>query len=150
MKYMMLLFLLSALPGSAMQQSSLPPGSIDGQATPELIPDVVAFRLFFTAVAEDAQPSATQIAKQNSKLCGIHFSDADKSIFVQALPDFKSRMVPATAAPMAASLDDIAQATVNLLQTNMSPDGFQRLQAYVRIQKKRMKRFPYPSMGSRH
>lgn len=150
MKYLLLLLLLSVLPLSAVNHSGLPPGSIDGQATPELIPDVVAFRLFFTAVAEDAQATSAQRAKQDSKLCGIHLNTDDKSIFVQSLSGFKSRLAQAAAAPMAASFDDIAQNVVNLLQTRMSLEGFQRLQAYVRNQKKLMKRIPYPSMGSHH
>lgn len=149
MKYVLLLLLLPASPGAA-QNSGLPPGTIDGQATPDLIPDVVAFRLFFTAVALDSGPSATQIAKQNSKLCGIHLSQDDKSILVQTLSNFNAQLAMAQAAQVQTSFDTVAQNTVNLLQTMMSPDGFQRLQAYVRIQKKLMKRIPYPAMNGHH
>ncbi len=131
-------------------QSLLPPGSIDGATNPELIPDVVAFRLFFSAVAETASPSATQMAKQDAKLRPIELSDADKGVLVIALAQFKANLVKAQTShtPLKTYLDDTAQSTIQSLVSSMSADGFQRLEAYVRAEKRFMKRALYPQMDS--
>ncbi len=160
----------------AQQPNQFPPGTIDGAVNPELIPDVVAFRLFFTAVAgnmsapslamtnsSSSSSAVTATPAQKAKLLPIQLSDADSGVFIQALPAFSANLLKATAANAAApaattstsngqttqrSLDDIAQDTVNTMKAQMTPDGFQRLLAFVQSQKKYIKRVPYPAMGS--
>jgi hypothetical protein len=44
------------------------PGAIDGSKTPELIPDSVAFRMFFEAVSEPPLPTPEQVRRQRAKL----------------------------------------------------------------------------------
>jgi len=147
MKYLpLLLFPLLPLSPGVAQNTALPSGTIDGQVTPELIPDVVAFRLFFTALAVDANPSAAQQQRQESLLCAAHLSDTDKHMLLLALPDFKARLdnVAAASATLGA-FDRVAQDTVSRLQSTMSPAGFQSLLDHVRGQKRYMKRVPYPT-----
>lgn len=48
------------------------PGSIDGSATPQLIPDSTAYRVFFRAFTADAD-----LARQQAMLSRAHLSPAD-------------------------------------------------------------------------
>ncbi len=66
-------------------QSLLPPGSIYGATNPELVTDVVAFTLIFSAVAENASPSATRMAEQDAKLRPIELTGADRGVLITAL-----------------------------------------------------------------
>jgi hypothetical protein len=169
---LLVLLLCSTLVNHAFGQDRnavMPPGSIDGSRSPELIPDVVAFRLFFSALAESPQtaalvPGTPEItfsapepsARQRAILYPVQLGDGDQRILVQAASDFKDRLVNATAVNSAASpapegaaqsrltLDEIAQSAVTALKSKMSPDGFQRLQTFVQGQKRYMKRVPYP------
>ena len=130
-------------------QSPLPAGSIDGAVNPELIPDVVAYRLFFSAAAEGSSPSSLQVVRQDAKLRPIQLAPDDKAALVDALSEFKNNIAQALTlpSPVPGYLDATAQATVDRLRTKMSAGGFQRMEAYVRSQKRLMKRVPYPDMA---
>lgn len=132
----------------------LPPGAIDGAVTPNLIPDVVAFRLFFIAVAETPAPDVIVSAKQQAKLNPIGLSAADQSIIVQELGQFKTTLTSGQAATQSASgpsfIDTVTQSTVDRLKSQMTAGGFLRLQAHVQSEKKHIKAFPVPLMPGHH
>ncbi len=117
-------------------QPAAPTGIIDGSVSPDLIPDIVAFRLFLSAVAG-------QSSTQDAKLQPIGLGSADTGALVQVLPNFATALRQALATRPQGSLDGVAQVAVDSMRAEMSPEGFQRLQAYVRSQKKFMKRAPY-------
>jgi hypothetical protein len=142
-------------------QVALPPGSVDGAVNPQLIPDVVAFRLFFGALAGGASASAlpqgasssvSQLqpsARQRAQLIPVGLGAADTSLLLQAVGEWQvsvGSLPPASSgmgsAPSAPTLDTVTQATVSKLQQGMSAQEFSSLVAFVRAQKKAMKRVP--------
>jgi hypothetical protein len=127
-------------PGFQSGQPHAQSGIIDGSVNPDLIPDVVAFRLFFSAAAQN-------IDTQDAKLQPLGLGAADKGVLVQGISDFKTALLNAMAASPQASLDKVAQAAVNSLGAKMSREGFQTLLTYVRGQERYMKRAPYPPMN---
>jgi hypothetical protein len=135
-------------------QTALPPGAIDGAVTPNLIPDVVAFRMFFVAVAETPAPGVIVSAKQQAKLNPIGLSAADQSIIVQELVQFKAALTFINSgvqnATGAATPDTLTQSLIDRLKSEMTAGAFQRLQAHVQSEKRRMKVFPVPSMPGHH
>jgi hypothetical protein len=128
-------------------QAPLPSGSVDGAVNPEAIPDVVAFRLFFAALVASSS-SATQVTQSELTFSSLQLTDADKATFARALATFRNKLDTASALKTATNLDALSQDCVQALKQSMSPDGFDRLLIYVRAEKRRMKRIPYPSMNS--
>lgn len=160
-----LLVLLTIGSGAVSQmvaQGQLPPGSIDGAVNPEQIPDAVAFRLFFGALAAPPTSAGPTVAgaiagqspsaslSQRAKLAPASLTEADIGVVLNALKAFSTS--PATATngmanqQQASSFDALGQNTINTLQAQMSGDGFRRLLAHVQAQKKFIKRVPYPIM----
>ena len=125
--------------------TELPAGSIDGAVTPELITDATAFRLFLTAVSLGPNPTQQERNRQAAKLRPIQLSAEDKSALLLALTKFPGILASAEQTP-GTSLDDLAEATIADMRSQLSQDGFTRLMSYVQTQKKYMKRIPYPSM----
>lgn len=141
--------------GTFHAQTILPPGTIDGAITPDLIPDVVAFRLYFAALSEpkakptDAVDSVLPTEKQRAKMHAIQITDDDEAILVETVSNFASTTTNAsTRFKQKHSLDEVAQDSVSILRNKMSPEGFQRLLDYVRSQKAYMKIIPFPAMGT--
>lgn len=127
-------------------QTALPPGSIDGAATPDQIPDVVATRLFLAAIAEPIPPNATPAPpspKQAGKLLPIGLNAADTMALRQVASTWRAQV--AAAAGTAADLDGLAQNAITSLQGQMTVNGFASFLGYVRAQKKYMKRIPAPA-----
>ncbi len=137
------------------KRAVFPSGAIDGSANPELIPDIVAYRLFFSVVDEGPQSvsgsSANLSAKQKAKLSPIQLNDTDQQTICETLSAFKGNLVNAVAGKSGASsspsLDDVTQNALNALKSKMSSDGFQRLKGHVQEQKKYMKIVPFPQMS---
>ena len=144
MRYLVLALLVlgASRTAPAFQNVGEPPaptGIIDGSVSPDLIPDVVAFRLFLSAVAGKG-------STQDARLQPIGLGSADMAVLVQVLPNFAAALRQALATRPQGSLDTAAQAAVDSLREQMSQEGFQRLLTYVRNQKKFIKRAPYPPM----
>jgi len=138
----------------AQSTAVLPQGAIDGAVAPNSIPDVVAFRMFFVAVAETPAPGVIVSAKQQAKLNPIGLSAADQSIIVQELAQFKAALTSvksgAQNATGATAPDTLTQSLIDRLKSEMTAAGFQSLQAYVQSEKKHMKAFPVPLMPGHH
>jgi len=130
-------------------QTSLPPGSINGAATPDQIPDVVATRLFLAAIAGPVVPNATAVqpadSKQAARLSPIGLNPADTGALLQAAGTWQANV--SAAKGTAVDLDGLTQNVITSLQGQMSTQGFASFLAYVRSQKKYMQRVPVPDMA---
>ncbi|HEX3683890.1 MAG TPA: hypothetical protein VHU83_15250 [Bryobacteraceae bacterium] len=133
-------------PGAVYGQQMLPhsgiPGAIDGSKTPELIPDSVAFRMFFEAISEPPQPTAEQVRRQRSKLLRAQLSEGDLNVVQSEMETFHTSVqqleVDYAAALKAASMgtqqfdaqawqarrDAITDSARLALQQHMTPSGF--------------------------
>jgi hypothetical protein len=122
------------------------PNGIDGAATPELIPDFVAYSLFFSNAAE-------QQRRERAKLSRAQLSEPDIQAVIpilaafqqqtQALEDsFRSGVSPATDIdPFRAQLVGIARAA---MQTAVSAEGLAKLDAFVQSEKRHIV-YPFPT-----
>ena len=144
---------------SLFAQATLPPGTIDGAVNPDQIPDAVALRLFFGALVESpavftstaATSTVTQpTTRQRAVILPIQLSAPDTATLFVCLQAWYGKTTGQASAgssiTLPADLDGIAQGTLNALQQQMSASGFASLMAYVRSEKKNMKRFPVPDM----
>jgi len=95
------LFLIVGLGwGALAQQIANAPSSADP------IPDYLAFRLFFAAVAESSSPSPADTARQDGRLNPIQLAAVDKAVLVGELSVFKTNLASARNTPQT-SLDVI-------------------------------------------
>jgi len=144
------------------REQQLPPGTIDGSVTPELIPDIVAFRLFFSVACEGpanpsvmpssgaAAPSHPEISdKQRAIIRPVQLDDNDQDALFTELASFKNNLHAIASrsartqlqnSSTATPVDEIEQATrttLNAVRSKMTPDGFQRLETHVQAFKSR-------------
>lgn len=156
------LTVLVLLPLALLAQNApvMPPGTIDGAKNPELIPDVVAYRLFFVAVATPPGPTADQQRRQTAKLARIGLTQADSQILISTLttfytqyPDFIKRENAAADQARAAGLpidvkasgarrDALVQSTLAGLKSALTPTGVEALEAHVQQEKAGIKIVP--------
>jgi len=131
------------------QRPDLPPGTIDGAKSPELIPDSTAFRLVFLSLRAPTSPNATDLKKQSSLLKHIGFSDDDavaaKNIindFGTAYDDWQRKFRQTSSSidvPNARSeRETIVQETLGRVMKQLSPVGAAQLAQYVQAAKARM------------
>lgn len=143
----------------------LPPGSIDGSKNPELIPDVVAYRLFFVAVATSPQPTEAQVRRQRAFLGRIKLPDTDRRLLVSHLAkfrteyeDFKAREndaadqqraqgISVDAQASIARRDALVQRHIDELKRKLTPDGMAALNAHIQKEKRNMVIAAAPPMG---
>lgn len=144
-------------------QPALPHGSINGAVTPDLIPDVIALRLFIGAVAGPAVASTAQTAgaveiptptaRQKTKVSSISLNDADTAVLLQSVQYWQSKTSAISGSSAASvspgvNLDAIAHDILTTLQGNLTSQGFASLMARVRAEKKNMKIISVPDMSS--
>jgi hypothetical protein len=140
------------------------PGGVDGSVTPQLIPDTVAYRMFFQLMSEPANATPHELARQRANLAPAKLSSADLAVVFQVLAGFRVNLLAIQQAfsnawnaagqsnaafdgtPFSNQRDELTQATVASLQAQLSPDGMTRLKAYVQAEKKNMTIFPLPNM----
>jgi hypothetical protein len=121
---------------------------VDGAATPEKIPDELAYAHFILAIAEPDDPSPEQIARRTAALAPVQLSKTDTGSLVAALRgvhkqvDFLAREVTrlSTEDPSSLSrLDDLrlrrtrvlGEATTRLAGA-LSKDAAARLDQYIK------------------
>ena len=144
-----------------------PPGTIDGAKNPELIPDDVAYRVLFLAVAEPENPTEEQLARARAKISRAQLSEEDTAAFLNAATQFKAQIdsLAAQAAEISKGIafvdpssvqgrqlsqlgkqqDQVLANTLGALQTGLSAEGLQRLQAHIQSIKRNMKVYPPPA-----
>jgi len=149
-------FLLVALLGTvglsyAQQDQSAAAATIDGSQHPELIPDSIAYRLYFITVA--SMPANVQ----RSQLTSAGLSPTEVQAASKILADFKtawdglrngynqsvaaseSTGVPPNGGQFALQRDVLVANTRAALQKVLSASGMQKFDAHVQGEKARMK-----------
>lgn len=153
---------IQSLPNSSPpRQSIIPPGTIDGSVTPSLIPDSVAYRLFFVTVSEPTLPSASQVRRQRSRLAGAKLTSEEYDNVVAILSNFKaahdslqlkyseiaSHGGVIDGNTLNSERDAIVEHTRGELKNHLSRESMASLDAYIQKEKTRMKIIPAPPMG---
>jgi hypothetical protein len=141
-----------------------PPDTIDGAKHPELIPDDVAYRLIFLAVAEPEGAPAARIALARAKIAPARLSEDDAEAFLALLAAFRKQFDALNAqerdllrrnfavhplSTIAEQLGGIrAQRaklfadTIAALPARLSDEGMAKLDAHLQKEKHGMKMFP--------
>lgn len=140
------------------------PGTIDGSKNPELIPDEVAYGLFFLAVAEPENATDEQNARARAKITGAHLSEEDTLALLGTLAEFQKQinvldsraaevhdraLIPQPGSSEWQQLvelnnqrDQLVANTIAALQSRLTEDGMRRLYGYLQGAKRGMKIFP--------
>lgn len=129
--------------------------AVDGSVTPDLIPDLLAYRLYFQAMAEPSNASAFQLARMRGKLAPLKLSDADFKTMAAALEEFYDAHVALNArldelhkagaadakamAGLKAESDAVVARTLRRLLRELSAEAADRLVNYVKGEKRNMK-----------
>lgn len=143
--------------GRSAGQPIHPPGTIDGRATPELIPDIVAYRLVLVAFAQPASATQKQKALQRSQLAQFNMSEGEMAGFGSILENFHSgyRALIATQRPSMSnseraaffsSRDMIVNNALLRLSSTLSQNAMIRFRAFVLSEKARMTVATLPKM----
>jgi hypothetical protein len=150
---------LTASPAATGQGMTMdPPGIIDGSKEPDLIPDVVAYRLWFLAVA--LPPGATEVeqARQWAQLKAAGLSSDDAMQTASILATFRTSYDylvnsyndsvaqanqmgddPPDVQAFLGQRDALVGTTLRALNTALSAPGMQALRSYVQGQKANMR-----------
>ncbi len=162
------LFLPSALMPQTSPQALATSGRIDGAVTPELVPDIVAFRMLFAVIVgppsdgksndlSSAASGSTTTAlsltpRQRAVLRSVQLTEADQQIVLSKASAFCKLLngpAPDTtfnSAAQSSILETAAQGKIDELKAEMTPDGFQRLLSHLQQEKRFIKIVPYPQM----
>ncbi len=140
----------------------LPPGTIDGSVTPQLITDAVAYKLFLDAACEQPQSTLDERARQRAMLARARLSETELTAAARILAGYQQQMIvlekdynaaaasgpPSSAVALGFSgqRDAIVTATRAALATQVSAPGMARLDQLIQSEKRHMKVVPYPSM----
>ena len=142
-----------------------PPGTIDGAKNPELIPDTVAYRLLFLAIAEPENATEEQKARARGKMSPAGLSESDAEAFLLLLVQFDHGMTainaqiskirdrnPLALSPLSADGQQVIQLTsqsnqlvsdtIAALPERLSPEGLIQLQDFLQLAKRGMKIIP--------
>lgn len=139
-------------------------GAIDGSTNPELIPDSVAFRMFYRALWEPVTATTDQTARQRAKVSRAQLSESDLGQMFSSMAAFGTNLVAfekdvhATQAygpglsseqisAFTAQRDALVASTTAELQAHLSADGMERLSLLIRSEKKNMTILPVPDMS---
>lgn len=139
---------------------SAPSAIIDGKDHPELIPDSVAYRLYFITVGELPHPTDARKKRQRAFLGKVHgLPQSDSDAVVRVLEDFKVKFASMVAAynsqveaamkaggtnlpdgtAFLAERDQLVQDTRDRLKLALSAQGMANLDAYVQAEKRAMR-----------
>ncbi len=141
-----------------------PPGTIDGAKNPELIPDEVAWKMLFLAMAELITATDEQKARARGKLAQALLPDDDTDAFILLMGQFHEGITAMDSErlqirarnpfPDAASTDysrlvelarqrkQLIADTINALPARLSEEGMKNLQSHLQRQKRGMKYLP--------
>ncbi len=131
------------------------PDLIDGAIHPELIPDSVAYRLYFVAVSENPTPRPNESSRQHSQLQRAGLSEEDIQSATIILASFKmqyaamidsynhSPEVQSNSSDglslFLAKRDALVQTAIDTLRRTLSPQGVANLDARIKKEKAKMK-----------
>ncbi len=130
-------------------------GGIDGAVTPELVPDSVAYNLFFSSVAEPLNGTPAQQSRERAKLARAQLSEADVLAIIPILANFQQSQLameqsfksgaqpPADLDPLRAQL---VTASRESMKTALTVEGLARLDALIQVEKRHMAIYPFPTL----
>ena len=140
---------------SASHQHATPSDIIDGSVHPELIPDVVAYRLYFVAISENPTPLPNESRRQHAHLQGAGLKENDIQAAAHILASFKSQYSTLidqynTSKEVLNNTNDglplfimkrdaIVQATRDALKAALTVTGMASLDARIKSEKSMMK-----------
>lgn len=134
-----------------------PPDLIDGAKHPELIPDAIAYGLFFLTVAEPAQAVGRQSARQRAFLRTAGLREDNLQPAAAVLAAFKSQyddlvaqydasvqVANATGSSpdleaFVAQLNGLVESTKEELEAAVGPEVAKRFEAHVQSEKRNMR-----------
>jgi hypothetical protein len=138
------------------------PGTIDGAKTPHLIPDDVAWRIFFRSVSEPANPSTDENKRQKARLKELDLSEADYAALRRILSNFHAIITPVYARmdairvytpeleTLRARVRAAAVSAHSELESQLSNRGLAKVRHYVHeVVKANTKAVPFPSTSDR-
>ncbi len=151
--------LAAARPAASVRGAGLdPPAIIDGSKEPQLIPDVVAYRLWFVAVALLPGATAAEERRQRAQLMTAGLKGDDVGRAASALATFKTSYGylvgayndsiaeankmgedPPDVQAFLGQRDALVETTRDALNSALSVPGMQALRAYVQGQKANMR-----------
>lgn len=136
--------------------------NIDGEATPDLIPDGLAWRVFLRAVSEPNNATQAQLSRLLTKINRVGLSSTDTATFISVLArvdgEIKEKDIElaaiqattpngkATIVSLSKGIDDVVATAVDDLSARLSADGMARLQKHVVSIKAKMRVVSLPSM----
>ena len=137
---------------SLLSETPDPPGTIDGAKNPELIPDSVARRLFFSVVSEPTGASKEQLARQRDKLRAANLSDEEVSSVSTCSATFHDKFF--SLSPQSASSptelfnlrEQLVEDAHKAIQQALSQAALDKLELHIKARKAHMKLFPDPQM----
>ncbi len=143
-----------------------PPGTIDGAKNPELIPDDVAYRLLFLAVAEPDNATEEQKARARAKIRAANLREEDVASFLGVASEFRNQVdsLAAQAAKIRGGIplvhpdsvvarqlsqlekqeDQVLANTIGIINNTLTQEGSRKLQAHIQSIKRDIKLFPFP------
>jgi hypothetical protein len=131
--------------------------AVDGAATPELIPDSTAYRLFLLGITLPRNPTAIDISSQQIRLRGMALSSKDEQSLTAIVNDFRAKyealIKDYNEAEHAAELydhkanynqfllqrDELVRSTRDLINATLMPASARQLDDAVRNAKRNMK-----------
>ena len=133
---------------------------IDGAVHPELIPDLLAYRLYFSSISVSGDALQADRIRQQSQLSQTGLRNDDQEIIRSVVADFRSSYEAAITqynqkassvsgfnqaseiADLLKNLDDLVQSTRKSLTARLTPQGVAQLHAIVMAEKKNMQMQP--------
>lgn len=137
--------------------SVTPADIIDGAQNPELIPDSIAYRLFFISAAGPANPSLEDKDRQRAYLRAAGVREEEVSRAAGVLAVFSARYgdlvtqynesvqaaneagVEPDLATFLSQLDQLVELTRKAVEAAVSPEAAKHLEAYVQYEKRNMR-----------
>lgn len=129
---------------------------IDGAVNPELIPDLTAYRLWFTSVSRGPNPSDAEVQRQSFQVNKTRMTADDQKILIGVLTTFKiqyqnliqsfneeataawSRHESPNFAAFVLQRDLLVQSTRDSLKGKLTPGGSMLLDAHIQSEKRHM------------
>jgi hypothetical protein len=140
-----------------------PASIIDGSKTPDLIPDVTAYRLYFLAVAQRADATADQQKLQRLHIQRLDITESETQTLRSVLEEFRvqyeywlewynteaAEALTRGEAPnflvLVSERDRIVQSTRDKLKQLLSPEAIGKLDSLIKREKANMKAAPRPN-----
>jgi hypothetical protein len=137
--------------------SMTPADMIDGATNPDLIPDSIAYRLFFVSAAGPADPTPQDNDRQRAHLRDAGLLEEEVSRAAGVLAAFRAQYgdlvtqynesvqaaneggVEPDLATFLSQLDQLVELTRKALGEAISPEAAKRLEAYVQYEKRNMR-----------